>query len=116
VDGDENSAALRVGHGRAVVERGIFVAEARLNYLEALRFESAADLRGEFEDHFAFAEAAGAACAGVGAAVGGVEDYGVEDVGLEIGLEIVGRLRSCRGVILRSRGRGGSGLGGHDVV
>src|SRR5580704_5389388 len=44
---DEDCAALRVGHGRAIVEAGIFVALARLDDLEAVLFESDFDLRGE---------------------------------------------------------------------
>ena len=65
---------MSVGDGAAVVEGRIFVGEAGLDNLEAAGFEGAADLCGELQNDFGFADAAGAARAGVGAAVGGVED------------------------------------------
>jgi len=89
VYGDEDGATLGVGHGGAIVEGGVFVAKASLHDLKTLRFERAADLRGELQDDFAFADAGGATCSGIGAAVGGVEHHGIEDVVLDVSGEIV---------------------------
>ena len=93
VDGDEHRSALRVGHGRAVVEGRIFVAEARLHYLKALCLKCAPNLRDELQDHIAFANAAGAARSGVRATMRGVQNHGVQHVVLNIGREGVLRRR-----------------------
>ena len=50
----------------------------RLDDLESLSFERAANLRGEFENDVTLVDAAGAARAEVGATVGGVEHDDVE--------------------------------------
>jgi len=116
MDGYKDCAALRVGPGGAVVEGGILVAQAGLHHLQALRLQRAADLRGEFENDLAFVDACCAAGAEVRATVSGVKDHGVQDVALDVGGEIVGRLRGCRCALRGGRGcaalrgRGGRGL------
>jgi len=89
---DEDCAALRVGHGGAIVEAGIFVALARLDDLEAVLLESDFDLGGEVKIQIGFADAGCAACAEVGAAVSGIEDY---DAGA-LALRLRGRLCPLR--------------------
>jgi len=97
VQGDEDRAALGVGHGGAIVKRRIGVALARLDDLESLGFERGANLRGELENDVTFVDAAGATRAEVGAAVSGVEHHDVEPGAL--------RRRNLRGA--RGRWRGG---------
>src|SRR6201999_2238225 len=94
VDGDENGAALGVGHGAAVVEAGIFVALARLDDLEAVLFESDFYLSGEVEIEVALADAGGAARAQVGAAVSCIEDDDAGALTLRLGCGLCG-LRGC---------------------
>ena len=99
---DEDSAALRVGHGGAIVEAGIFVALARLYDLETVLFERDFYLGGEVEIQIAFADAGRAAGTEVGAAVGGVENDDARSRSL--GLRRWRGLRSC--CVLRRRCRG----------
>ncbi len=109
---DEHRAVLRIGQGGTVIERRIFIAAARLQDLEALRFEGAANLKGQVEDQIAFANALRTAGAGVGAAVGGVEHDDAEPGSLRLRWRNRGvrRSQNRRGGLLRGRRSGRRGL------
>ena len=66
---------LRVSQSGTIVEGGIFVCQSRLDHLETLRFERAADLHRKLQNNFAFAYAAGSARAGVRTTVCGIENH-----------------------------------------
>ena len=65
----ENGAALCVCQGRAVIERGVFIPAAGLQYLIALRFQCTSDLHREIQQQIAFANSLCTTRAGIGTAV-----------------------------------------------
>lgn len=106
VYGDKDRAALRIGHGGAVVKGRVFVSLARLDDLEAAGFERGANLCGELQHDIAFVQAPGTPRAQVRASVSWVEHHNICAGALDRRTCLgTGSTRRSTGRWLRRRGR-----------